>query len=78
MSDVSENEDARPGRGVDYVLSVSPLTGVVYAVSEYEEAGDEGKIISKQKRELDRDEIDPDRLHLPARRAYQLFGGESS
>lgn len=51
------------------VLAVSPLTGHVYAVDEYDEAGDGGKIVAEQKRALDRDQYPVDVVHELARRA---------
>lgn len=56
------------------ILAVSPLTGCVYAVSDWDDHGD-GKIVAERKRELTRDEIEPDQLHGPARQAYNLIGG---
>ena len=56
------------------ILSISPLTGIVYAVSDWDPVGD-GKIVANSKRELSRDEIDPSAIHGPARRARSVIGG---
>lgn len=50
-------------------IAVSPITGAVYEVFEYEELED-GKLIAESKRELDRGEVDSERLHAAARRAH--------
>ena len=60
-------------------IAVSPLTGIIYAVSEYEEDGD-GRITAFDERPLSRAEIG-DRLgdvHGPVRRAYrEALGGDA-
>jgi hypothetical protein len=50
-------------------IAVSPITGAVYEVFEYEEL-DDGKLISESKRELDRGEAPREALHAAARQAY--------
>jgi hypothetical protein len=59
----------------DELISVSPLTGTVYAVTEYDQVED-GKIVAKEKRELERHEHDIKALHGPARRVYEKFEKE--
>ena len=56
----------------DEIISVSPLTGNVYAVSEFEEVED-GRIIAKKKRKIEREEHDIESLHGPARRVYERY-----
>jgi hypothetical protein len=65
MTDNHQDEE----RGA--VLAVSPLTGHVYAVDEYEDGGDGGKIVAEQKRTLERDEYPVDVVHELARRALE-------
>lgn len=49
-------------------IDVSPITGAVYEVFEYEER-EEGTLIAESKRELDRGEAPRDALHVAAREA---------
>ncbi|WP_311171776.1 hypothetical protein [Halobellus ordinarius] len=61
------------------VIAVSPLTGVIYAASEYSEAGD-WQIIAEDKRPLPRAEIAErlDEVHGPVRLYYEEhLGGDS-
>jgi hypothetical protein len=53
-------------------IGVSPLTGIIYAVAEYEEDGD-GRITAFDKRPLSRAEIGArlNEVHGPARRYYR-------
>jgi hypothetical protein len=54
-------------------IAVSPITGAVYEVFEYEEL-DGGKLIAESKRELDRGEAPREALHAAARQAYNAWG----
>lgn len=61
------------------VIGVSPLTGVIYAVTDGEMDTETGQIIAEEKRPLSRAEIASrlDEVHGPVRRAYRehLGGG---
>jgi uncharacterized protein (DUF433 family) len=63
-------------RDAEGIIAVSPMTGRVYRVLEWDSAGDGGKIVAKDYRELDRDRIrrcvDTAELHEAARRAYRV------
>jgi predicted nucleotidyltransferase component of viral defense system len=48
-------------------LGVSPITGDVYLVTEYDERG-AGKLVAKEKRTLGRDEYDVPVVHSLARK----------
>jgi hypothetical protein len=56
-------------------IAVSPITGAVYEVFEYEEL-DDGKLIAESKRELDRGEAPREGLHAAARQAYTAWRGD--
>jgi len=57
-------------------IAVSPITGAVYEVYEYEERGD-GKLIAESKRELDRGEPPREALHAAARAALRMIRNRS-
>jgi len=42
---------------MDEVYSKSPLTGKWYRVTDWDEAGENGKIVAKSKEEVDREEV---------------------
>jgi len=62
-------------RDPEGVVACSPVSGNVYLVYRYEDQGD-GKLVSKDKRVLKRDDIGVlasiERVHEAARRAYQV------
>ena len=65
--------------GAGETIAVSLLTGVVYAVTAHEPAGDDGKILAEESRPLTRAEIGArlGEVHGPARRCYrEHLGGD--
>jgi hypothetical protein len=76
-AEIDRGEDIETDGGE--VIGVSPITGVIYAAEEYDEAGD-GRITATKKRPLPRAEIGErlGEVHGPVRRAYRehLGGGD--
>jgi hypothetical protein len=77
LADAVDRGDGVESDGAGERIAVSPLTGIAYAVAEYEEDAD-GRLVAFDKRPLTRAEI-ADRVsevHAAARAAYDDLGGD--